>query len=276
MLSPHPFRLLLDTQGGDGGGEDPNSADEGKGDEGKGGAAPPAAPAPKAGARGPDLAKQAENLTAKHGDPNVALMVLLGENYKLRDGLREATKAVPPEGARVLYGDDAKLWDSYRELGDPPAIRKAVRERDEFSGKVQKFERESELRAVADKARIDGAPVKYAVLKTLAADLVFGEDTAKDKAGKEYSFVTVAAPDGAEPVPFEQYAAAHWADFLPALRADGAGAPRAPGTPSRDRPSGAGAAPGAAPGAALGLPQPPERREPDLRQQLRQMGAGVL
>jgi hypothetical protein len=272
MLSPHPFRLLLDAQGADSNGDDPHSTDEGKGDEGKGGT-PPAAVAPKAGAKGPDLAKQAENLTAKHGDPSVALMVLLGENYKLRDDLREARKTIPPEGSRVLYGDDAKTWDSYRELGEPGAIRKAVRERDEFSGKVQKFERESELRSVADKARIDGQPVKFAVLKTLATDLVFGEDTAKGKDGKEYSFVTVTAADGAEPVPFEQYATTHWADFLPALRADGQGAARAPGTPSRDRPNGANAA-NVAPGSALGLPQPSEKRQPDLQHQLRQMGVG--
>jgi hypothetical protein len=61
------------------------------------------------------------------------------------------------------------------------------------------------------------------------------------------------------------------AEAKPHLVADEAPEPpRPPGTPSRDRPNGAAANAG----ANLGLPQPSEKRPPDLQHQLRQMGVG--
>lgn len=47
--------------------------------------------------------------------------------------------------------------------------------------------------------------------------------------------------------------------------------PRTPGTPSRDRPTSANGG-----GSPLQGLQPPEKKAPDLKSQLRQMGAGVL
>jgi hypothetical protein len=43
-----------------------------------------------------------------------------GENAALREKKRAAEAKVPPEGATVLTGDDAKRWDAYTALGKTP------------------------------------------------------------------------------------------------------------------------------------------------------------
>lgn len=177
----------------------------------------------------PDLNKLVEAVIAKAGDPNAALKSLVADNYALRDDLKTIRARLPGEGSIVLTGDDARDWGAYRTIGKPSDLRKTVEEHGQLAARVGTFERDEQLRAVAEKAG-----VKFPVLRTLAGSLAFGEAKVKGKDGKEVPVVTVKDGD-AEPVPFDAYAAEKWGDFLPALKPGGKlePAPKQPGTPSR-------------------------------------------
>jgi hypothetical protein len=176
-------------------------------------------------AKVPDLNAVAASLIAKHGSEPEALRVVLNENHKYRDRLRDATSRLPPEGALVLTGDDAKAYDAYRSLGKPEDLRKAVRERDEFSGKVSGYERRESIAAHALKA---GVPAdKLALFARLAGTAELGVETRKVN-GKDVEVVTVKDGD-ADAVAWTEYAP--FAEALPLLQA--AADERPTGSPSR-------------------------------------------
>lgn len=177
----------------------------------------------------PDLGKLVTDALAKHGDNTSALKAIIADNYALKDDLKAARAAAPKEGSIVLSGDDAKAWGAYQSLGKPSDLRKITDEHGTLSAENAGLKWGEVIRTVADKAG-----VKPAVLKTLAAPtLVFGETKIKGKDGKETAVVTVK--DGeAEPVPFDDYAAAKWGEFLPALKPEAKAAPERPNwTPDR-------------------------------------------
>lgn len=178
----------------------------------------------------PDLAKLVAAMEARTGpDPLAVAKGFASEVYVKEQRIRELEAKLPRPGAVVLEGDDAKRWAEFNGLGKPDDVRKALAERATFAAENATLKRDGELRAVAEKAG-----VKFAVLRTLAAPtLAFGEGKAKGKDGKEAPVVTVKDGD-AEPVPFEQYAAEKWGDFLPALKAEPTPEkPRPLPTPSR-------------------------------------------
>lgn len=189
---------LPPISGGDGSG-DPPPAD-------------PPAPPPAAPPAMPDLGKLIEAAVAKHGDQTSALKALVADNYALRDDLKAARAGLPKPGARVIDGDDLKHFDAYRELGTPAEVRKAREERDQLAAKVATHERQEVLRGVAEKAK-----VSFPVLARLAGDgLTFEPKTVKVQ-GKDVEVLHVKDGEAA-PVPFDDYAAKHWAEFLPALK----------------------------------------------------------
>lgn len=220
------YRMLLTAAGGEGNGNNE--------------------PPPKEPEKAPDLAKAVEGLLTKHGDAGGALRVLLSENYQLRDSNRELKTKLPADGTRVLTADEAKLLDSYSALGKPEDLKKIKTEHGTLSSEVTGLKRDTELRTVAEKAG-----VKFGVLKTLAGSLDFsGTVRVKDaKTGKETEVLAVKDGD-AEPVAFDAYAAKHWDDFLPALRAgETAKAPSLTTPPRR---------PATPPPPAKGAADPPE------------------
>ncbi len=213
----------------------------------EGGGTPTEAPVP---AKGPDLSKAAEGLVAKHGVATAALLVLLGENYTLRDKVREASTKLPAEGSVVLAGDDARHWGSYRQLGAPGDLKKALDEGKQQAAEAGSFRKAETVRSAAE---LHG--FKPGVLGTLAKDLeiTIGDRTDKDgkpvlKDGQPVKAAFVKG-EGEKLVALDDHAKAAWGDFLPSLRTAETtprGTPRAegnrtapptPATPRRRNPN---------------------------------------
>lgn len=192
----HVSRFLLDPQGGEGGTPTPVPTTE-VAVEGK----------------APDLGKVVDSLVGRHGTAEAAMRELVAENYKGREKARELEAKLPPEGAVILTGDQAKAWETYTALGKPEDVKRIKTEHADYAVQLTGLKRDEELRSVAETAG-----VKFPVLKTIAGNLAFETRPVKDaKTGKENPVVHVKDGD-AEPVPLDDYAAAHWKDFLPALR----------------------------------------------------------
>lgn len=197
------YRILLNQAPVEGGGNPPPT--------------PTPAPAPSTD-KGADLTKALEGLLAKHGDPNAALRVLLSENYEAREKNRELKAKVPAADALVLDAEKAKLFASYQALGSPEDIKGGLTERDEYKTKVTAHERAAEIATVAKLAEFDPE-----VLTTLAGDLQFSVEDAKDKAGKPIKVPHVK--DGDKTVPLADYAKSRWEKFLPSLKPTATKAP---------------------------------------------------
>ena len=189
----------------------------------------------------PDLGKLVEAAVAKHGDQTSALKAFAADLYSARDDLKAVRSKLPGEGSIVLSGDDAKAWGAYQSIGKPADLRKTVDEHGTFATENAALKRDEVLRGVADQAKVN-----VSVLRKLAGPgLVFETAKVKGKDGKEADVLHVKDMTGAKEgqtvasVPFDDYAAAHWADFLPALRpgAKAADPVRPPGTPNRLDPS---------------------------------------
>lgn len=178
----------------------------------------------------PDLVKAVEGLIAKHGDSTAALRVLLAENHSYRDQLRETKAKLPADGSLVLAGDDARDWSTYRQLGKPSELRKAIEE-----GSTATAERDALRKAgtIREAAELHG--YKPSVLLTLAEKLDVGFADVKGADGKvtRKAVIKLADPEGKAPteLPLDDYATKHWADFLPALKTEVVKV--TPGTPPR-------------------------------------------
>lgn len=192
---------------------------------------PNPAPAPTADPKTPDLVKAVEGLIAKHGDSTAALRVLLAENHGYRDQLREAKAKLPADGSLVLVGDEAKDWGTYRQLGKPSELRKAIEEGSTATAERDALRKAGTLREAAE---LHG--YKPSVLQTLADKLDVGFADIKGQDGKttRKAVVKLADADGkAVETPLDDYAAKHWQDFLPALKTEAVGVKPPLGTPPR-------------------------------------------
>lgn len=180
-------RLLLDPQGGEGGGAPPVDPNEGF-----------------------------KALLAKHS--NDALVVagqLHAENYKLRQKNATLKAGVPGEGSVVLKGDDAKDWQKYRELGKPSEVktslesgRAAIEERDRF-GRAEAYRKVAEREGL--KPSVFGS---LAERDGLVIEFVPGKEKGKDGRAIE---VAVVKGEGDSTTPLNEYVDQHWSDFKPAL-----------------------------------------------------------
>ncbi len=171
----------------------------------------------------PDLSRTADALVAKHGDSTAALMVLLGENYKARDTIRELKARIPADGSRVLPADDAKAWDEYANLGKPSEIRKAISEGATAKTEAEGYRREKHHAAVASDAKFHASVHDTLAVKDGLTLLIKDE---KDQAGKPIRVAHVQG-EGDKTTPLADYAETHWKDFLPALKTE----PTKPVTP---------------------------------------------
>jgi hypothetical protein len=168
-------------------------------------------------------------LAKKNGD-------LEGDNKKLRDQRADLNKKVPPEGAVVLQGDEAKRWEAFVALGKTPEelaagavltaderkkweafaaldvkpedIPNIVKERDELKAKdATRTRRDSIALLVKAEKLPDEAADTIADLGSLAgATFEVKQEKKKDDAGKdvtvEVGYVTL---QGQQPVKFSEY-----------------------------------------------------------------------
>lgn len=203
------WRILLNVQGTEGGTTTAATIEA------------PATPPAKT----PDLKGAADGLVAKHGDPTAALLVLMGENYSLRDKNRELSGKVPAADAVILAGDDAKDWSHYRAMGKPADVRRSLSERDQFKTEADGFKKETLHRKAAD---IYG--YSPAVLATLAEHSEITIGHLQDAKGVPIGIDGKVLPKDAAPVPaafvkgdgdtlvrLDEHANSAWKAFLPAL-----------------------------------------------------------
>ncbi len=206
-MNLRPFRQMLlmpyGAEGGAAGDTPPPKSDAGQG---------------QGDPKGPDLAKQVEALIARHGGPDGAVRTLMSETYNLRDKNRELIAKIPPDGAVVLQGEDAKHWGSYQSLGKVADLRTALAERDTFRTEAGTLRKAETGRTVAE---VMGW--KPGVLATLAKDLDLEVRDEVDKDGKAVLKdgkpvrVAVVKGEGDKATLLKDYAAAHWGDFLSSL-----------------------------------------------------------
>lgn len=145
-------------------------------------------------------------LLEKHAD-------VLNDNYRLRtqrqtlkQQLTEVQGKVTPEGSTVLTADDAKIWETYRALGKPDALKQAIDANGMATAELTALKREKILAKAAE-----AVGFKASVLATLAGDLDI-----RTKADKDGKPLAVVVKDGAE-TPLRDHATKEWADFMPAL-----------------------------------------------------------
>ena len=163
---------------------------------------------------------------------------LESDNYGYRSRLRElrqeladAQKSVPPEGAVVLTGDKADMWQAFVELGDPKGVAKQLEELDAIKKEMSTLKRAEELRSVAQVAGYE-----YDVLQALASDTQFAIIDGEN--GEKVVTVKLA---GGSTISLEDFAKQHWQAFLPALmpsmgrnNANGGNGKRIPPQPGGD------------------------------------------
>lgn len=163
---------------------------------------------------------------------------LEADNYKTREKVRERDTRIKeleakqvPDGAVVLTGDDAKLYQDFRSLNlKPDEVQQRLKDADEAVAERDQLKRSNTIREVAD---VTG--YKATVLERLGADLTYEvKDVTESKNGKsetvKRAFVKVDGKD----TPLSDYAKQAWPDFLPALTSEPVTPERPIGTPRRD------------------------------------------
>ncbi len=148
------------------------------------------------------------------------------DNKKQRDELRERDeklKSLPPEGAVVLVGDEAKAYPAVKELvtlGKPEEIKAKLENGEKAVGRVAELERQQAVQSAAA-----AAGYKASVLEKLPGSdklrFEVKEETVKDAQGKDtkvnVAYVT-SSEEGATPKKLAEHAEAAWGDFLPSLK----------------------------------------------------------
>lgn len=213
---------LPSISGGDGSSDNPANPDPAAGNN----------PAPQN--QGPDLIKTAQDLIAKHGGENNAMVQLLKDNRNLRSKNSTLKGSQIPEGARVLQGDEAKAWDAYVALGKPDALKTSLEDGTKAMNELGGLRKAELHRTVAESLGF-----KEAVLTTLIEkdqlQLEVKEETDKGKT------VKVAYAKGVDPkapealTKLSDYAQSKWSDFLPSLKAETSPARPVLGTPKASR-----------------------------------------
>lgn len=207
--------------------------------DGGGGTPPPALPPTPTPDPAPNQALQ--NLISRHNNDLMAVVsTLFTDNYQYRQDKRELTNQVkslegqlPKEGQVVLSKDDAALFEAYKALGSTEDLGKLQGELTTTREQLGALQKEGTLRDVAEVAKF-----KLPVLKTLGEKLDY-EIREVEKDGKKEKAAFVKNDKG-EFTPLADFAAANWADFLPALQQQ-AEPPK--GTPFPNQNAGGGPAP---------------------------------
>lgn len=142
---------------------------------------------------------------------------LFGENFQLREKARSLESRVAPEGAIFLAGADKDAWEAYKLLGDPATVKQGLDERGQFQGELDGLRRETILRRVAEVASY-----KFSILndrdkaargdnRTLDYEI---RDVEVDGVKKPAVFVK----ENGTSQPIEDFARAHWPDYIAVLQ----------------------------------------------------------
>lgn len=193
----------------------------------------PPPPTPKADPPEPSaaLVKAVEAALAKHADPNAALRAVIADLHAARDEVHTLKGRLPREGHVVLDPDGAASFEAYRALGSPADLTKAIEDGRAAAAKVAEHDRVKFHAEVAAAAGFRPTVLdRMAVQDGLTLVLKDGKDARTGKAVK----VAHVKGEGDATTPLADYAAKHWADFLPALK-DEAAKPAAFGSPPGDR-----------------------------------------
>ena len=163
---------------------------------------------------GRDALKLAEKLSEALTDN----YTLREKNRKLRVDNETLAAAKPPEGSVVLSGDDARLLDAYKALGEPGTLKQTLDAATQAHADLTTLRKSEVVRSAAE-----AHGFKPSVLSRLADGLELTMKEGKDK--KLQAFVL---KDDKE-LALDAYAEQEWADFLPSLTqqpaGDGVGSP---------------------------------------------------
>ncbi len=195
--------ILLDPQGGEGGGAPPTPVDPNEG---------------------------FKALLAKYN--NDALVVagkLHEENYKLRQKNAAMKATVPDEGAVVLKGDDAKDWQKYREFGKPSEVKASLESGRSATTKLEGIGRAESYRKAARTLDLNEAVFILAAEKD-GLVVEFVEDKGEDN---KVVATAVVKGEGDSTTPLDEYVDKHWSDIRPALGGEKKVAKDQGGTPHR-------------------------------------------
>lgn len=137
---------------------------------------------------------------------------------KLRGFEKEAKRLAKQleqyEGKTVLDTEQAGTFEQYKKLGALQDIEKALQERDASKAELTMMKRAQQVRQVAEKMGYN--PNVLAQLDTVDS-LTYEEKTVVQD-GKNVQVVMVSGGKAEQPIALQEYAQAHWADFLPALQ----------------------------------------------------------
>lgn len=224
MMLSRLFRLLLDGTAVEGGGSGSGGTTETK---------------TETKVTTPDLTKGAESLVSKHGDPLVALKVVMAENYEFREKNRQLRTRIAPKDHAVVPQAEADKLKAYQSLGTPEELGTKLKDGSAALEAVATNAREKVRDQVATIHKF-----KPAVLDRLSKQdgITLAVKTVKDAAGKDITqTLAIYKDDKGKDVEtvLGDYVDKHWKEFLPSLREDGSTQqqqqhrrPAAEGTPS--------------------------------------------
>lgn len=158
------------------------------------------------------------NLLNKQGNDAMGVAsTLLKENFNLREKNRGLRTEIDGWKTKVVLSDEeVKTWETYKTFGKPDDLKKSIEERDGLKAAAAILQRNERLREVAEVAGFNAK-----VFATLARDAEF-DVTEIEHDGQKIRQVLINVKDGDKTIqkPLKEYAAAQWADFMPALAAD--------------------------------------------------------
>lgn len=163
---------------------------------------------------------------AAGGDGNsAALQLRITQLEQTNRDLEEKLEAAElPEGAAILTGDDKKTWEAVKALALPgEKIVEAVKQRDEFKGKLDVHDRNA---VISEGATLLG--FKPTVLTDLATTKGFRVElrdeqvTTNGKTETKKVPYALVGPDDKTGKRLSEYVDANLKDYLPALKAEGA------------------------------------------------------
>jgi hypothetical protein len=117
----------------------------------------------------------------------------------------------------VLTGDQAQAWQTYSQLGNPNELQQQLEQAQQATTELAGLRRAEQVRSVAE-----AAGYKPNVLQRLAEGLTL-EMREQQVEGQTARVPVVVTGEGQQQqaTPLADYAQQHWADFLPALQAQG-------------------------------------------------------
>lgn len=159
------------------------------------------------------------------GTAEAAANELWRDNYqlreqrrKLRDEVAELKAKQPVDGSLVLTKEQAAEWEAYLKLGKPAEIEKAVTDGKAAAEAVAKQERANLVTKAAKDLNYN--PEVLTQLTEMRGLALTSQTVKVNGADQTVHYVT--EPNG-QPLELSQYAATHWAAFLPSLQVAGQG-----------------------------------------------------